>query len=134
MNTKLKKSIFWGGIVAVIILVMNGIRFLVGGLTAMAAGPHWHRQRGMVPGDGFGQHHMMEYHHGFPWMCLLFFLILGIAVLALVVKWLRRKSTTSSMQQFIDTSLMSSHRTLSNQNSHILDQWEKNILTKKENK
>ncbi|MBY0122025.1 hypothetical protein [Bacillus sp. S/N-304-OC-R1] len=136
MNTKLRKGIFWGGIIAAMILVLNGIHFLVGSFTAIVAGPHWHRQRGMVPHDGFGPHHMMGYHHHhrFSWMWLLFFLILTIVVLALTVKWVRRKSNTSSMQQFIDTSLMSSHRTLSNQNSHILDQWEKNILNNKENK
>jgi hypothetical protein len=37
------------------------------------------------------------------------------------------------MQQFIDTSLAGSQNPVTNQNANILDQWEKNLLTKKEN-
>lgn len=70
-------------------------------------------------------------HHGggFPWL----FLIIGLAVLVLLVRWLRKKSKASSMQQFINTSVVNSHIPVTNQNASVLDQWEKNILTKKEN-
>lgn len=145
MNSKVKKGIFWGGIVASIILVMNVFHNLFGGLNALAAGPHGHGPRGLdrhggfgtqsgfAPHHGFGPQHMMGPHHnGFSWIWFLFFLILGIIVLVLVVKWLRRKSKASAMQQFIDTSLLSSHRPMGNQNGNVLDQWEKNLINKKE--
>lgn len=151
MNSKVKKGIFWGGIVASIILVMNVFHNLFGGLNALAAGPHGHGPRGLdrhsgfgqqndiglqsgfAPHHGFGPQHMMGPHHsGFSWIWFLFFLILGIVVLVLVVKWLRRKSKASAMQQFIDTSLLNSHRPLANQNGNVLDQWEKNLINKKE--
>ncbi|RBW69390.1 hypothetical protein [Bacillus taeanensis] len=131
MNTKVKKGIFWGGIIASMILVISVFHNLFGGLTALAAHPHG--PRGMSPHGGFGNQHIMGYHHGgFSWLWFLFFLILAIVVLVLVVKWLRKKSKVSSMQQFIDTSLMSSYRPFTNERESILDQWEKN-LNKKEN-
>ncbi len=67
MNSKMKKGIFWGGIVASLILVMNVFHYLFGGLNALAAGPHGlghgHGPRGMGShggcGPGFGPQHMM---------------------------------------------------------------------------
>ncbi|MGE7907715.1 hypothetical protein ACQKNS_25480 [Peribacillus sp. NPDC094092] len=82
---------------------------------------------------GMGPHHMMGHHHdGFTWLWLVLFLILGMAALILAVKWLRKKSKTSALEQFIDTSLVSSYRPSSNPNTNVLDQWEKNIVNKKE--
>jgi uncharacterized membrane protein YhaH (DUF805 family) len=134
MNTKVKRAMFWGGIIASVILVLNGFHYLFGGLQALAAGPHGHESRGMGPHSGLGPNHMMgHYHSGFSWLWFLLFLILGIAVLVLVVKWLRRNSKASAMQEFIDTSFMSSHRPVSNQRANDLDQWEKNVVNKKEN-
>ncbi|MEH7549171.1 MULTISPECIES: hypothetical protein [Bacillaceae] len=134
MNTKAKKGIFWGVIIASTVLVINVLHFLLGGSSAFVArGPHGgHGLGGMGHGGGFGGHQMMNgAHHGggFPWL----FLIIGLAVLVLLVRWLRKKSKASSMQQFIDTSLVGSHIPVTNQNANILDQWEKTILTKKEN-
>ncbi|WP_160725258.1 hypothetical protein [Bacillus sp. USDA818B3_A] len=132
MNTKVKKGIFWGVIIASTVLVINVLHLLVGGTSAFARGPHGGQGGGMGHG-GFGDKAMMNgAHHGggFPWL----FLIIGLAVLVLLVRWLRKKSKASSMQQFIDTSLVGSHIPVTNQNANILDQWEKNILTKKENK
>ncbi|MBM7654506.1 hypothetical protein [Neobacillus cucumis] len=131
MNSKAKKGIFWGVIIASSVLVFNVLHFLLGGSSAYARGPGEHG--GMGPRGGFGGgHQMMNGPHqegGFPWL----FLIIGLAVLVLLVRWLNKKSKTSSMQQFIDTSLTGSHIPVTNQNANILDQWEKNILTKKEN-
>ncbi|MCM3729662.1 hypothetical protein M3226_29230 [Neobacillus cucumis] len=133
MNTKAKKGIFWGVIIASTVLVINVIHFLLGGGSAFARGPRGeHGPGGMRQYGGFDHHQMMNgAHHGgeFPWL----FLIIGLAVLVLLVRWLRKKSKTSSMQQFIDTSLAGSHIPVTNQNATILDQWEKTILTKKEN-
>ncbi|WP_160725241.1 hypothetical protein [Bacillus sp. USDA818B3_A] len=136
MNTKVKKGIFWGVIVASAVLVFNVLHFLLGGSSAYARGPHGGQAMGGMGhgGGGFGggrQMMMNGAHHegGFPWL----FLIIGLAVLVLVFRWLRKKSKASSMQQFIDTSLASRQIPVTNQNANILDQWEKDILTKKEN-
>lgn len=127
MNTKLKKSIFWGALVTPLVL---GVYFLFGGYSALAAGPG-----GMGPRGGFGGHQVMNgaHHGGFSWLGFLLFLIIGIAIAFLLVKWLRKKSKASSMQQFIETSIISSPKPMMNQNTSILDQWEKNLINKKEN-
>jgi len=130
MNSKVKKTIFWGAFMTPLVL---GVYFLLGGYSALAAGPHGHG--GMGPRGGFEGHHAMyDAHHGggFSWIGFLVFLIVGILALVLFVKWLRKKSKASSMQQFIDTSIMSSHNPVINQNASVLDQWEKNLTNKKE--
>jgi hypothetical protein len=132
MNLKVKKGIFWSVIITSTVLVINILHLLVGGVSAFASGPHGHGSGGMGHRGGFGGGHMMNgAHHdgGFPWL----FLIIGLAVLVLLVRWLRKKSKASSMKQFINTSVAGSHIPVTNQNASVLDQWEKNILTKKEN-
>jgi uncharacterized membrane protein len=88
---------------------------------------------GHGPQGGFGgHHHVMGGPHfggGFPWLALL----IGLAVLVLLIGWLRKKSKASSMNEFIDTTVVSSHTAVNTQNARILDQWENNITTKKEN-
>ncbi|GKU84734.1 hypothetical protein [Niallia sp. NCCP-28] len=139
MNTRIKKGIFWSTVITSMVVVMSFISNLIGGTVTFAAGFHEHgRGMEMHPQNGFGHERMMEgFHHGvgFSWIGFLLFLIIGLAVLVIVVKWLKKKSKTSSMQQFIDTSLASSPKPLINHNNaSILDQWEKNITTKKESK
>lgn len=137
MNTRVKKGIFWGMVTASMVLVISFISNLVGGTAALASGFHEHgRDMGMRAQGGFGHERMMDgFHHGagFSWIGFLLFLIIGVAVLILVGKWLRRKSKSSSMQQFVDTSLMATQKPLMNQNNaSLLDEWEKNIANKKE--
>jgi uncharacterized membrane protein len=135
MKAKMKKGIFWGGMLAFVVLILNVVHYLFGGASALAAGHHGHGPRGMGHhGDGFGPQQMMGVHHGmgFSWVWCLFFLILGMTAIVFVVKMLRKKSKEASMQQFIDTNLVSTHTSLMNQNENLLDQWEKNA-TKKEN-
>ncbi|PKG21599.1 magnesium transporter CorA family protein [Niallia nealsonii] len=139
MNTRMKKGIFWSTVITSMVLVMSFISNLLGGNVTFAAGFHEHeRGMGMRPQNGFGHERVMDgFHHGsgFSWIGFLLFLIIGLAVLVIVVKWLKTKSKTASMQQFIDTSLMTSSKPSINHNhASILDQWEKNITTKKENK
>lgn len=132
-NAKVKKTILWGGLLAPMVL---GVYFLFGGNTALAAGPHGHGRGGMGPRGGFDGGHMMNSAHhgfGFSWLGFLLFLIIAGAVFWFVVKWLKRKAKDSSMQQFIDTSLMNSYQPNMNQNGNVLDQWEKTITNKKEN-
>ncbi|PEQ85591.1 hypothetical protein CN481_20850 [Bacillus sp. AFS006103] len=133
MNTKVKKGIFWGGIIASSVLVINVFHFLLGGGSEHARGPHGHGGGMGQHGGGFdaGQQMMKGAHHGggFPGL----FLIIGLVAVVLLVRWLRKKSKASSMQQFIDTSVIGSHIPVTNQNASVLDQWEKNLLNKKEN-
>lgn len=114
-----------------------GVYFLVGGFSsALASGPHGRGQGRMGHEHGdFGGHHMMNnvHHDGFSWIGPFLFLLAGIVILIVLVKWLKKKSKASSMQQFIDTSLMSTPKTISNQVT-ILDEWEKSVTMKKEEK
>jgi uncharacterized membrane protein len=121
----MKKTIFWGALIIPMAL-------LLGGLSALAHGPaHGHFQGGMGPRG----HHMMYGPHygGFSWLGFLFFMIVAIAIVVFFVKWLKKKSKAASMEQFIDTSFMRSSKPMMNQNENLLDQWEKNIINKKEN-
>src|SRR3954454_20933986 len=127
-----KKVIFWGVIITSVIMVFNFLHGLLGGHRGFAGGQRGHGRGtgevGQAYGQqgGFGGHHQFidgSHHGGFPWLLLL----VGLAVLVLLVRWLRKRAKTSSMNQFIDTSLVSSHTPVMNQNASILDQWEKNI-------
>jgi len=132
MNKKMKKGIFWGVVIASSVLVINILHGLFAGNRDFARRPHGHGPGEMGPGGAFGPHQMMVGHHhegGFPWL----FLFIGLAVLFFLIRWLRKKAKTSSMKQFIDTSLVSSHIPVNNQNASLLDQWEKNLMKKKEN-
>ncbi len=129
---KMKKTIAWGSIITIFVL---GIYFLFGGYNALAMGPHGHGPDSMGPRGGFGGGRMIEGPHhggGISLIGFFIFLIIGIVIVMFLMKWLRKKSQTSSMQQIIDTSLMSSHKPM-NQDETILDQWERNLTTKKEN-
>ena len=128
MNTKFKKGIFWGVVIASTVFVINVLHFLLGGSSAFARGPHGQGAGGMGHGGGSEGHQMMH-NGGFPWL----FLIIGLAALVLLIRWFRKKSKASSVQQFINTSVVGTHIPVTNQNTNALDQWEKNLLTKKEN-
>jgi hypothetical protein len=135
-----KKLIIWGAIIASVIFVFNLLHEILGGHWGFDGGPREGQHgRGAAemgqagPQGGFGGHHqfMNGPHHdgGFPWLVVF----IGLAVLVLLARWLRKKGKTSSMNEFIDTSLLSSHIPVTSQNANILDQWEKNVTTKKEN-
>ena len=136
-----KKIIFWGVVAASVIFLTNLLHGLLGGHRRFAGGPHGGHGRGPAgmgqagghgPQGGFGgQHQFMNGPHdgGFPWLAIL----IGMAVLFLLVRWLRKKGKTSSMNEFIDTSLLNTHTPVMTQNARTLDQWEKNMMNKKEN-
>ncbi len=135
MNTKMKKTVFWGALFTPIVL---GVYFLVGGYSALAAGPHGHGYGpgGMGHRGGFDSHHLMyapQQGSGFSWIGWLIFMFVGMTMLFFLMKWLRKRAKATAMQQFIDTSIMSSHKSMTTQNENILDQWEKNLTYKKEN-
>ncbi|WP_177201486.1 hypothetical protein [Bacillus sp. OV322] len=104
------------------------------------AGEHGHGRGGQAggygPQGGFGGHRQFmdspPHEGGSFWLGLL----MGLAVLVLLVflvRCFRKKTKVSSMNEFIDTALQSSHSPAVSQNARVLDQWEKNIDSKKEN-
>jgi hypothetical protein len=133
MNARFKKGIFGGVMIASTVLVINGLHFLIGGSSALAMGPHsGHGPGGMGPQGGFDHHPLassVQHGGGLPWVIF----IIGLFAVVLLVRWLKKKSKTSSMQQFIDTTLVSSHLPVTNQTANALDHWEQTIITKKEN-
>lgn len=131
MNTKFAQTLLKGGIITSLIM---GVFLLLGGYRASAAGMHGHGPGGMLPTRNFGGHHVLfsPQPGGFPWLGLLVFFIIGITIVVLLMKWLKKKAKTSSMEQFIQTTLSSSYRPMNSQKEHILDQWEYEI-NKKEN-
>jgi hypothetical protein len=138
MNSRAKKGVFWGIMIAAVILVFNLLHHLFGN-TSDYAGRHQGRGpggMGMGTRGGFGPHQMMNGPHhggGFSWLGFLLFLIIAAAIIVLLVKWLRRKAKSATLHEFIDTPLVSSPIPVNNHNAEILDQWEKNLVNKKEN-
>jgi hypothetical protein len=139
---KKKKIIFWAVIAAAVIFVFNILHEFLGGHRGFEGGMRGGHGRGasvMGQAGGFGHHGGFEGHQqfmggahfggGIPWLAIL----IGLAVLVLLVKWLKNKAKTSSMNEFIDTTLVSSQTPVNTQNASILDQWEKNVSIKKEN-
>ncbi|OIK16482.1 hypothetical protein BIV60_04195 [Bacillus sp. MUM 116] len=133
-----KKAIIWGVIVTSAILVFNLLHEILRGHRGFAGRPHEeYGEMGQAGGygvqGGFGGHHHFMYapHHegGVPWLAL----IIGITLLVLLVRWLRKKAKSSSMNEFIDTAMLSAQTPVMTQNARILDQWEKNLTDKKEN-
>lgn len=140
MSSKVKKGMFWTGMIAVMMVVINVFHHLFGALNVLASGPHGHGgPKGMGPHGSFSplggsaSHHMIGYQQqGFSWLWFLLIASLVVAVIVVVMKWLRKKLKDAAMQQFIHTSIMNSHRPMPNQNTNVLDQWEKSLATKKE--
>lgn len=137
---KKKKLLFWGIIVAAVVLVLNvmehlfrGFNRFSGGRGNFGHGPGRMETGTMQPQGGMGRHQMMMngtfqgHGGGFHWVGTLVFLMILIAALVVLFKWLRKKTKTGSMQQFIDTALVGSTVPVTNQNANILDQWEKNV-------
>jgi H+/Cl- antiporter ClcA len=135
MNTRVKLAIFWGVIIASALVVINFFLHLLGGNQTNVVFQNGFRPEGRGHHGGRGPHQFMNgSHHGgeFSWLGLLLFLIIGLAIVVLIVRWVRRKAKNSAMQQFIETPVTSSHIPVVNQNASMLDQWEKNINKKGE--
>lgn len=139
VNGRLKKGVFWGAMVASMTLAISLIFNLIGGTTTFAAGFH---DRG-GPGEMAMHHHevvvhervLVGYHNepAFPWVWTLFFILFVVTVIVLAVKMFRKKSQASSMQQFIDTSIMSTPKPSVNYSkATLLDEWEKKNAETKE--
>lgn len=135
MNTKVKLAIIWGVIITSALVVINFFLHLLGGRQTNVVFQNGFRPEGRGHHGGRGPHPFMSGpHHGgdFSWFGFLFFLVIGLALLVLIVRWVRRKAKNTAMQQFIDTPVVGSHIPVINQNANILDQWEKNITKKGE--
>lgn len=136
MKAKVKLAIFFGVVITSILLIVNFFLHLFANqpqqvvvMKGFHAGGRGHR-------GGFETHAVMRVpHHGgdFSWMGLLLFLVIGLAVVVLLVKWLSNKSKKSSIKRLIETPVTGSYTTVFNRNAQVLDQWEKNLPTKKEN-
>jgi len=133
MNNKFKLAIIWGAIAASLLVVFNFFLHLAGGPQSKIAAFREVRPEGRGHHGGFGhQPFMTNSHHGgdFSWLAFLLILLLGLAIVVLFVRWLRKKAKASSMQQFIETPVTGSHIPVINQNARLLDNWEKNIAQK----
>ncbi|MFC7686474.1 hypothetical protein [Ureibacillus sp. GCM10028918] len=64
----------------------------------------------MMQTKGFGGHHVLygPQHGGFSWIGLVVFLIVGIVIVIFIMKWLKKKSKSTSMELFIQTTLATS--------------------------
>jgi uncharacterized membrane protein len=144
LSARVKLGIFWGAIVAFILVGINIVRHLFEPYRQFSGGPNGFRSGGMMGSQGgmmgrqggFGRHvYMYGPHHGggFHVFGFLLFLIIAAAIVILVMRWLRRKANSSSMQQLIDTPFVSSHTPVGTMNGNILDQWEKSLKNQKEN-
>ncbi|MCM3033219.1 MULTISPECIES: hypothetical protein [unclassified Niallia] len=133
MNARVKKSIFWGVLIASILLAISIIKNLIGGAAALA---HGYGFGGGMRQGGFGHGQMMGgFHHepSFSWLGILFFVIIAAAVITFVIKLFKKKSQSSSVEHFINTSAMSTPKPSVNvNNASILDEWEKNNTNSKE--
>lgn len=134
MKAKVKLAIFFGVVITSILLMVNFFFHLFVNQPQQVVVTRHPGGRGQH--GGFEAHAIMRApHHGgdFSWMGLLLFLVIGLAVVVLLVKWLSNKSKKSSMQRLIETPVTGSYTTVINRNAQVLDQWEKNLPTKKEN-
>jgi len=133
MNARVKKSIFWGVLIASFILAISIITNLIGGAAALA---HGQGVGGGMRKGGFGHEQMMGgFHHGqgFSWLGFLFFVIIAAAVITFVVKFFKKKSQSSTAEHFINSSAMNMPKPSVNfNNASILDEWEKNSENTKE--
>jgi RsiW-degrading membrane proteinase PrsW (M82 family) len=136
MKAKVKLAIFFGVVITSVLLMVNFFLHLFANQPQQVV-----VTRGFHPG-GRGHHGGFETlavmrvpNHGgeFSWMGLTIFLIIGLAVVSLLMKWLSNKSKKTSMQRLIETPVTGSYTTVINRNAQVLDQWEKNLPTKKEN-
>ncbi len=133
MNARVKKSIFWGVLIASFILAISFLTKLIGGAAVLA---HGHGMGEGMRQGGFGHGQMMDgFYHGpgFSWLGHLFFVIIAVAVITFVVKFFKRKSQSSSAEHFINSSAMNTPKPSVNfNNASILDEWEKNNTNTKE--
>jgi H+/Cl- antiporter ClcA len=122
MNTRVKLAIIWGVIITSALVVMNFFLHLLGGQQTNVVFQNGFRPEGRGRHGGRVPHQFMNGpHHGgeFSWFGLLLFLIIGLALLVLIVKWVRRKAKNSAMQQLIDTPVAGSHIPIVNQNAAL---------------
>ena len=139
MSKKMKKGIFWGGLIALIAFIINGLHHTFGGQRSFGNGPHGHgpgrmmgQQGGFGKRGGFEPHHFYQHGGDFHWLGFLFFLVIAAVILFMLVRWLRRKANSSSMVHYNSTPAFDLQTPVVNPNGTILDQWEKELVKKKE--
>lgn len=136
MNAKVKLAVFWGVGITAVLLVVNFFLHLFARQPQSVVITKGFHPGGRGHHGGYGGPRVMDMHYGgfgFSWFSALLFLLIGLALVVLFIKWLNKKSKQASMQQLIETPLTSSYSPYINQNARVLDQWEKNNVNKKEN-
>lgn len=98
--------------------------------TVSAAGMHGHSSEGFRAGNG--AHHVMygPYHGGggFPWLGTIVFILVGIMIFMFLLKWFKKRTNESSIEQFIHTTIATPYRPMNTQHDDVLDQWEKSLM------
>jgi hypothetical protein len=137
MIKKMKRGIFWGGLIALVAFIINGLHHTFGGQRSFGNAPHGHgpgrmmgQQGGLGNRGGFAPHQFSHHGGDFHWLGILFFLVIAVAFLFMLVRWLRRKANSSSMVH--STTALELPTPVVNPNGTILDQWEKDLMKKKE--
>ncbi|WHY01205.1 hypothetical protein [Neobacillus sp. DY30] len=95
MNTRVKLGIIWGAIITSGLVVMNFFLHLAGGHQTNVGFQNGFRPEGRGHHGGRGHHPLINGpHHGgeFSWFGLLLFLMIGLALLVLIVRWVRKNN------------------------------------------
>ncbi|MFB7142270.1 hypothetical protein ACFCYN_21830 [Gottfriedia sp. NPDC056225] len=136
MNKRVKRIFTWTSLTLVFVVAVHFFLRLLGGLHerrfvdrhAMIMDRGGRYDYGS-PGMMHGPHHF----HDFSWFGLVLFLLIALAIVTFIFKKFIKKGQASSTNQFsFDTSNFNTP--VNRTNADLLDKWEKNLLTKKENK
>ena len=135
MNKKVKRIFIWVSLTAIFVLGVHFFLRLLGGLHERR---FIDRHSMMMDRGGryeFRSHQMMHgpnHFHDFSWVGLLLFLLIAFAIVTFIFKKLVKKGQANRVNQFsLDTT--SFNTPVNRSNADLLDKWEKNILSKKEN-
>ncbi|WP_088014540.1 hypothetical protein [Gottfriedia acidiceleris] len=135
MNKKVKRIVTWVSLTAVFVLGMHFYLRLLGGFHER----RFEDRHSMIMDRGgrndFRSHQMMHgphHFHDFSWIGLVLFLLIAFAVVTFIFKKLVKKGQASRVNQIsLDTT--SFNTPVNRTNADVLDKWEKNLLSKKEN-
>ena len=137
MNKRVKRIFTWVSITAVFVLGVQFFLRLLGGFHERRFADYQHSMFMDRGGrNEFRSHQIMHgphHFHDFSWIGLVLFLLIAIAVVTFIFKKLVKKGQASQVNQIsLDTT--SFNTPINRTNADLLDKWEKNLLSKKENK
>ena len=134
MKTQVQKSILW---IAGVIVAFTTIKFLMnffGGFFFYNAPLHY-QPMGRGHGPSFGHHHFMSgpHHGGFHLMGWIVFLIVGVAAFLLWRRFKQKKANRFYEASMMKEPILHEASHINTNHTDVLDEWEKNQTTKKEN-